>query len=92
MHENREASSLAASKRSSPAGKGGSRTAGMNGGEESDGVEVPMKLANKANEKQAGAAEQGEGRTPTEENIGQGRTRPAQEGRAVSQGLAGVAK
>ena len=92
MHENRETSSLAASQRSSPAGKGRSRTAGMNGGEESDGVEVPMKLANKAKEKQAGVAEQGEGRTPTEENIGQRSTRPAQEGRGVSQGLAGVRK
>ena len=29
---------------------------------------------------------------PTEENIGQSRTRPAQEGKGVSQGLAGVRK
>lgn len=90
MHENRETSSLAARKRSSPAGEGDSRTTGMNGGEESDGVEVPVKTSNKATESQAGAAERAEGRTPTEENIGPDRTPPAQDGKGVSQGLAGV--
>jgi RNA-directed DNA polymerase len=92
MHENRETSSLAARKRSSPAGEGGSRATGMNGDEESDGVVVPVKSSNKATEQQAGAAERAEGRTPTEENIDQGRTHPAQDGKGVSQGLAGVRK
>jgi hypothetical protein len=36
MHENRETSSLAARKRSSPAGEGNSCKTGMNGDEESD--------------------------------------------------------
>jgi group II intron reverse transcriptase/maturase len=92
MHENRETSSLAARQRSSPAGEGGSRATGMNGDEESDGVVVPVKSSNKATEQQARAAERVEGRTPTEENIGQGRTHPAQDGKGVSQGLAGVRK
>ena len=42
----------------------------MNGGEESDGVVVPMKQANNATEKQAEAAEFVEGRTPTKEDTG----------------------
>ncbi len=92
MHENRETSSLAARQRSSPDGEGDSRTTGMNGGEESDGVVVPVKSSNKATEQQAEAAERVEGRTPTEENISQARTPPAQDGRSVSQGLAGVRK
>jgi len=92
MHENRETSSLAARQRSSPAGEGDSRETGMNGGEESDGVVVPVKSSNKATEQQAGAAERVEGRTPTEENTNQERTPPAQDGRGVSQGLAGVRK
>jgi RNA-directed DNA polymerase len=92
MHENRETSSLAARQRSSPAGEGDSRATGMNGGEESDGVVVPVKSSNKATEQQAGAAERVEGRTPTEENTNQERTPPAQDGRGVSQGLAGVRK
>jgi len=90
MHENRETSSLAARQRSSPAGEGGSRKSGMNGGEESDGVVVPLSPLNKATERQAGAAERVEGRTPTRENTSQGRTPPAQDGKGVSQGLAGV--
>jgi hypothetical protein len=49
-----------------------------------------MNPANKATEQQAGAAERGEGRTPTKENTGQSHTPPAQEGISVSQGLAGV--
>jgi retron-type reverse transcriptase len=64
----------------------------MNGGEESDGVEVPMSSSNKATEQPATAAEREEGRTPTKENIGQGRKSPAQDGKGVSQGLAGVRK
>jgi len=90
MHENRETSSLAA--HSSPAGEGDSRKIGMNGGEESDGAIVSMKPANKAGEKQAPAAERVERRAPTKENIGQAYTPTAQDGKGVSQGLAGVRK
>ena len=92
MHENRETSPLAARKRSSPAGEGQGHKTGMNSGEESDGVVVPMRPSNKAAEQQAEAAERVEGRTPTKENTGQGHTPPAQNGRGVSQGLAGVRK
>ena len=55
---------------SSPAGKGQGRKVRMNGGEESDGVVVPMKQANNATEKQAEAAEFVEGRTPTKDDTG----------------------
>ena len=92
MHENRETSSLAASDRGSPAGEDSSRTTGMNGDEESDGVVVPMNPSNKAQAQCVGVAEKGEGRTPTKENIGQSRTPPARDGQRVSQGLAGVRK
>ena len=92
MYEIRETSSLAAPVTGSPAGEGESRTTGMNGGEESDGVVVPMSPSNKATEQQAEAAEREEGRTPTEENTSQTHTLPAQDGRGVSQGLAGVRK
>jgi hypothetical protein len=61
MHENRETSSLAASSKGSPAGKGQSRNASMNGGEESHRVEVPMKRANNEAEQQAATAESGKG-------------------------------
>ena len=87
MHENRETSSSAVSN-GSPAGEGLGRNTGMNGGEESDGVVVPMNPVNKATEQQAGAAEREEGRMPTKENTGQSRTPPAQDGQSVSQGLA----
>ena len=90
MHENRETSSLTAKQLGSPAGKGLGRTVRTYGGEESDGVEVPLKQANKAAEQQAAAAESAEGRTPTKENISQAHTPPAQDGPRVSQGLAGV--
>jgi group II intron reverse transcriptase/maturase len=92
MHENRETSSLAAGKRSSPAGKGDSRTTGMNGEEESDRIVLSMNQANKATEQPAGATEPGEKRMRTKENTSQDRTPPAQEGKGVSQGLAGVRK
>ena len=92
MHENRETSLLAVQNNGSPAGEGESRTSGMNGGEESDGVAVPMNPANKAEAQQAKAAEREEGRTPTKENIDQHSTCPAQEGKRVSQGLDGVRK
>ena len=89
MHENRETSPLAVNY-GSPAGKGQCRNPSMNGGEESDGVVVPMSSSNKAEEKQTKAAEAEEGRTPTKENTNQDRTLPAQNGKSESQGLAGV--
>jgi len=92
MHENRETSPLAGPQGASPAGEGPGRKSGMNGGEESDGVEVPMSSSNKATEQPATAAEREEGRTPTKENTGEGHTFPAQDGKGVSQGLAGVRK
>ena len=90
MHENRETSSPAGRQRSSPVRKGDSRTPGMNGGEESDRAVVPMKSANKATEQPAGAAESAEGRARTKENTSQNRMPPAQYGKGMSQGLAGV--
>ena len=95
MHENRETSSLTNPTqkyrgKESPAGKGQGRNPSMNGGEESDRAEVPMKQVNKATEQQAGAAESVEGRARTKENIRQTHTAPAQNGRGVSQGLSGV--
>jgi len=62
----------------------------MNGDEESDRIEVPMKSSNKAREQQATAAEVMEGRVRTEENTSQAHTPPAQDGRGMSQGLKGV--
>ena len=90
MHENRETSSLTAKQAGSRAAQGQGRNVRMNGGEESDGVVVPMKQANKVAEQPAVAAESVEGRTPTKENIRQEHTPPAQDGQSVSQGLAGV--
>src|SRR6185437_2852461 len=90
MHENRETSSLTVAATGSPAGEGEIRTTGMNGDEESDRTVVPMNPSNKVTEPEAGAAEREEGRVRTKENIGQSHTPPAQDGRGVSQGLAGV--
>ena len=89
MHENRETSSLSAIL-GSPAGEGQGRTTGMNGNEESDRAIVPMNSSNKTKEQVTGVAEREEGRARTKENIGQSCTPPAQDGRGVSQGLAGV--
>ena len=89
MHENRETSLLAPARRG-PAGEGESRKAGMNGGEESDRAVVPMNSSNKAMEQPTRAAEREEGRARTKENTGQNHTPPAQDGKGVSQGLAGV--
>jgi hypothetical protein len=90
MHENRETSWLAASNTGSPAGEGESRTPGMHGGEESDGVVIPRNPSNQATEQPVRAAERVEGRTPTKENTSQGHPPPAQYGIRVTQGLAGV--
>jgi group II intron reverse transcriptase/maturase len=92
MHENRETSSLTERKRYSPASKGASRETGMHEEEESDCAVVSMNQANKAAEQQAEAAEPGEKRARTKENISQPHRPPAQDGKGVSQGLAGVRK
>ena len=92
MHENRETSSPTGPTKASPAGKGQGRNASAHGGEESDGVVVPMNPSNKTEAAHAEAAEREEGRTPTKENVNQAHTLPAQNGRGVSQGLAGVRK
>jgi RNA-directed DNA polymerase len=90
MHENRETSSLAAPSWGSPAGEGGSRTSGAHGGEESDRAVVPMNSPNNAEEEPSEAAEAGEGRARTKENIVEAHTPPTQSGERVSQGLDGV--
>ena len=90
MHENRETSSSTVSTKGSPAGEGDSRNTGVNGGEESDGVVVPVNPANKATVQQPGAAEWGEGRTPTKKNIGPLHTVLTQWRTSVSQGMVGV--
>lgn len=92
MHENRETSSLASGSGRRPAGEGRSRKTGTNGGEESDGVVVPMKPSNERKVQQAGREERVEGRTPAKENTGQDHMLPAQDGKRMSQGLAGVRK
>jgi hypothetical protein len=76
--------------RTSPAGEGDSHTPGMHDGEESDRTIVPMTPANKATEQQPEAAELAEGRVRAKENIHQLHRPPAQNGKGVSQGLAGV--
>ena len=68
-------------------GKAESRTPDVYAGEESDRAVIPMKPPNK--EAQA-SAEVVEGRARTKENTSQSHTSPAQDGRGVSQGLAGV--
>jgi group II intron reverse transcriptase/maturase len=88
MHENRETSSVFP-KNGDRSGKAQSRTPDVYAGEESDRAAIPMKPPNK--EAQA-SAEVVEGRARTKENTGQSHTSPAQDGRGVSQGLAGVRK
>jgi RNA-directed DNA polymerase len=64
----------------------------MDGGEESDGVVVPLSPSNKATEQQAEAAEREEGRTPTEENTSQTHTPPAQDAPRRFPGIGGCAQ
>jgi hypothetical protein len=92
MHENRETSSLTARVSGSPAGEGESRTSGTHGSEESDRAVVPTKPSNKATGQTPAAAEMGEGRARTKENVQKARAVPAQDGAAASQGLKGVRK
>ena len=88
MHENREPSaSTGGDKRPSPAGEGSSRTARMNGVEESDRSVVPVSQPNKA---EPSAAEAGEGREWTKENTLPSYTLSTQREVGVSQGLRGV--
>jgi len=68
-------------------GKAESRTPDVYAGEEWDRALIPMKPPNK----EAPASAEGvEGRARTQENTGQSRTPPAQDGHGVTQGLAGV--
>ena len=88
MHENRETSDLAGrQQRTSPAGEGSSRTARVNGFEESDCSVVPMNQSNKIGQP---AAEIGEGRERTKENTLESHTSSTQSERGASQGLQGV--
>ena len=88
MHENRETlGPTGRDERTSPAGEGASRTARMNGVEESDCSIVPMNQPNKAEQS---AAEAGEGRERTEENASQSHTYSTQSETDVSQGLRSV--
>ncbi len=91
MRENRETSASPESTAGRPE-KAISRTSGAHGVEESDCAVVPVNQPNKGEPAGMGStAEVGEGRAQAEENIGQDRTPPAQDGRSrVSQGLAGV--
>jgi group II intron reverse transcriptase/maturase len=88
MHENRETAGVFRGNRDR-SGKAESRTPDVYAPEESDRAAVPMKLPN--NEAQA-SAEVVEGRARTKENTSQSHTPLAQDGRGVSQGLAGVRK
>ena len=85
MHENRETS--VSPERVRPVREGQAPKPDMHGAEESDFVIVPVSQPNKA---ESPAAEVGEGRTGTEENIVATRTPPTQSGCGVSQGLDGV--
>jgi len=85
MHENRETSSVFPT--GDRSGKAQSHTPDAYAGEESDRAVIPMKPLNKGAQ---ASAEVVEGRARTKENTGQSHTSPAQDGRGVSQGLAGV--
>lgn len=87
MHENRETWASTGRERTSPAGEGRSRTARMNGVEESDRSVVPLSQPNKA---EPSAAEVGEGRGRTQENTWQSHTLSTQSEAGVSQGLQSV--
>ena len=95
MHENRETSSLTDKAATEPRkavrlGKARAAAPARTAVRSRIAPKVLMKLVNKATEQQAGVAEPVEGRARTKENIGQVHTAPAQDGPAVSQGLAGV--
>ena len=88
MHENRETSGVPGSDEDrGRSAKATSHKAGMHVPEESDCAVVPMNQPNKGGQP---AAEVGEGRARTKENIVQSSTSPTQSGERVSQGLRGV--
>ena len=87
MHENREISWTSWSTDQDRSAKAINRTADVNVQEKSDCAEVPMNQPNKEGKP---AAEVGEGRAQTQENIVQSRMRPTQSGKRMSQGLHGV--
>ena len=85
MHENRETSLVSA--RADRSGKANNHNSDVYAMGETDCAVLPRKLPNKG---ATATAEAGEGRARTEQNTRQGRTPPAQDGKGVSQGLAGV--
>ena len=87
MHENREISCTSWSTDQDRSAKAINRTADVNVQEKSDCAEVPMNQPNKEGKP---AAEVGERRAQTEENIVQFCMRPTQSGERMSQGLGGV--
>ena len=86
MHENRE-TSVAPADSAGRTAKAQSHKAGTYAAEESDCGAVLMNQPNKGAQ---APAEVGEGRPRPNENTGQSRTLPAQNGQRVSQGLNGV--
>src|SRR5215510_12563801 len=88
MHENRETSGAPLSNQDrGRLEKVQSHNSGMHAAEESDRVILPM---NQPNNEDLTAAEVGEGRAWTKENIVHSNTLPTQSGEHVSQGLSGV--
>ncbi len=87
MHENREISCTSWSKDQDRSAKAINQTADVNVQEKSDCAVVPVNQSNKAAQV---AAEAGEGRARTKENIGQSHKHPTQSGKGLPQGLHGV--
>src|SRR5260370_34265343 len=87
MHENREISCTSCSKEQDRSAKAINQTADMHVLEKSDCAVVPV---NQSNREAQAAAEAGEGRAQTAENIVQSHMRPTQSGQRMSQGLHGV--
>ena len=87
MHENREISCTSWLKDRDRSAKAINRTADVNGQEKSDCAVVPVNRPNKSAQV---AAEAGEGRAWTKENIVQSHRRPTQSGKGLSQRLHGV--
>ena len=87
MHENREISCTSCSKEQDRSAKAINRTADMHVQEKSDCAVVPVNQSNKVAQV---AAEAGEERARTKENIVQSHKLPTQSGKGLSQGLHGV--
>ena len=87
MHEKRESSGTSWLPQQDRSAKAINRTADTNVQEQSDCVVVPM---NQPNKEGPPSAEDGKGRTRTEENIVPSHMHPTQSGKRMSQGLKGV--